>query len=265
MNIVITGASDGIGKAMAVEFAKRGARLGLVARRKEMLEALATELRAGGAAEVVIEVVDVTDHAAQRAAFERFEAHFAGGITHLVLNAGVSGRGDPWTDSWESAKHCFDVNLMAAVNAAEWMKPRMVKRGGGTIAGVSSIAAYRGLPDSGVYSSSKAALTAYLESLRVDLARYGVHIVTIAPGYIQTALTKKNRGAMPFLMDAGAAGRIFARAVLSGKRVSVAPWQYNFAIAAMKTMPVFVYDFLIGKFMKGVRGETPESRRASKT
>jgi hypothetical protein len=70
---------------------------------------------------------------------------------------------------------------------------------------------------------------------------------------------------MPFLMDAGEAGRIFARGVLRGKRVIVAPWQYVFAIAFMKTMPVFVYDFLIGKFMKGVRGETPESRRASKT
>ena len=99
-------------------FARRGARLGLVARRKEMLEALAAELRAAGAAEVLVEAVDVTNHAAQRAAFERFETHFAGGITHLILNAGISGRAEPWTDSWETVKQCLDVNLMAAVNAA---------------------------------------------------------------------------------------------------------------------------------------------------
>lgn len=261
-SVVITGASDGIGKAMAVEFAKQGARIGLIARRKELLEGLAGELRAHGSPEVLVEPLDVTDFPAQRAALDRFEKKF-GGITHLVLNAGISGRTVIRADSWEGVKACLDVNLMAALNAAEWMKPRMVERGFGTIAGVSSIAAYRGLPDSGVYSSSKAALTTYLESLRVDLARYGVRVLTIAPGYIRTALTSKNRGWMPFLMDAEDAGRIFARGVLAGKRVIVAPRPYAVAIFLMRIIPVWLFDFVIGKFMHGVRGDTPDSRRPS--
>jgi short-subunit dehydrogenase len=262
--IVITGASDGIGKAMAVEFARRGARLGLIARRKEMLEALATELRASGSPEVRLEAVDVTNFPAQRAALERFDTAF-GGITHLVLNAGIGARTNPRADTWDEVKGCLDVNLMASLNAAEWMKPRMVERRSGTIAGVSSVAAYRGLPDSGAYSTSKAALSTYLESLRVDLAGYGVRVLTIAPGYIRTALTKKNRGEMPFLMDVDRAGRIFARGVLAGKRVIVAPWQFKFVIGGMRLMPVWFYDILIGKFMHGVRGETPESRGPSKS
>jgi short-subunit dehydrogenase len=262
--IVITGASDGIGKAMAVEFARRGVRLGLIARRKELLESLAEKLRGLGAAEVLVEPVDVTDFDAQRSALDRIESRF-GEITHLVLNAGIGDRSDPWSDSWAGVKECLDVNLMAALNATEWMKPRMVRRGSGTIAGVSSVAAYRGLPDSGAYSTSKAALTTYLESLRVDVARFGVRVVTVAPGYVRTELTKKNRGAMPFLMDVDRAGRVFARGVLGGKRVVVAPWPYRVAIVFLRSLPVWLYDFLIGKFVKGVRGDTPESRRASRT
>jgi short-subunit dehydrogenase len=259
--IVITGASDGIGKSMAYEFAKQGARIGLVARRKELLESLAKELRSLGSPEVLVEAVDVTDFAAQRAALERFEVSF-GGITHLILNAGVGARTNPFKDMWDDVKKCLDVNLMAALNAAEWMKPKMVARKSGTIAGVSSIAAYRGLPDSGAYSTSKAALTTYLESLRVDTAKYGVRVLTIAPGYIRTELTKKNKGAMPFLMDVDQAGQVFARGVLAGKRVIVAPWQFKIAIGLMRIMPVWLYDFLIGKFMHGVRGDTPEDRKA---
>jgi short-subunit dehydrogenase len=262
--IVITGASDGIGKAMAVEFAKSGARLGLIARRKELLEGLATELCTLGSPEVLVEAVDVTNFPAQRLALERFEKAF-GGITHLVLNAGVSGRSDPRKDAWEGIKLTLDVNVMAALNAAEWMKPRMVERRSGTIAGVSSVAATRGLPDSGAYSASKAALTSYLESLRVDTARYGVRVLTVAPGFIRTALTAKNKGEMPFLMGADRAGQIFARGILAGEKFIVAPWQFKPIIYFLRRMPIWFYDFVVGKFMGGVRGETPENRGPSKT
>jgi short-subunit dehydrogenase len=261
--IVITGASDGIGKEMAIEFAKKGARLGLIARRKELLETLAIELRKLGSPDVRIEVLDVTDFPAQRAAFSRLEDGF-GEITHLVLNAGIGERAAPREDSWEAVKHCFDVNLLAAMNAAEWIKPRMVARGRGTIAGVSSIAAARGLPDSGAYSASKAGLTTYLESLRVDLAPYGVKVVTIAPGYIRTELTSRNRGSMPFLMEAPEAGRIFARAIVAGRKVVIAPRPYRFIIFLLRMMPVGIYDVLVRRFIQRVRGNTPESRAASK-
>lgn len=251
--VVITGASDGIGKAMAIAFAQKGARIGLIARRKELLDALAVELRKSGAAEVKVVAVDVTDFAAQRSALEQMERDFKG-ITHLVLNAGISGRTVAEEDSWSEMERCLTVNLMAALNAAEWMKPRMVARKGGTIAGVSSIAGVRGLPDSGAYSCSKAGLTNYLESLRVDLAPYGIDVVTIAPGYIRTVLTSTNRGAMPFLMDADEAGRIFAAGVLKGKKLVVAPWQYLWVMRVLNLMPNWIYDPLVSRFMKKVRG-----------
>ncbi len=261
--VVITGASDGIGKAMALEFARVGARLGLIARRGELLEALVPELRAAGAPDVQIAALDVTDFAAQRAALEGFESKF-GAISHLVLNAGISSRSRPWEDGWDDIRRCLDVNLMAALNAAEWVKPRMVARKRGTIVGVSSIAAVRGLPDSGAYSTSKAALSTYLESLRVDLDLFGIRVVTVAPGYIRTALTSKNRGKMPFLMDVNQAAKVFARGILKGRRTVVAPWPYAIVQAFLRAMPDFVYDGLIRYSVGKVRGDRPEDRRASK-
>lgn len=252
--VVITGASDGIGKAMALTFAKKGARLGLIARRKELLVTLSQELLALGAREVRVSALDVTDFTAQRAALEEFERSF-GGISHLVLNAGISGRSAPDEDCWDDIKRCLDVNVMAALNAAEWMKPRMAARRSGTIAGVSSVAATRGLPDSGAYSASKAALTTYLESLRLDLAPYGVRVVIIAPGFIRTALTADNSGDMPFLMDVVEAGRIFAEGILKGAKVVVAPWQYVWLIRALRILPNWLYDPLVTWFMTRVRGE----------
>ncbi len=250
--IVITGASEGIGKAMAEAFAEGGARIGLIARRKELLEKLEDELRALGARDVRIAALDVTDFQAQRAALQEFEQVF-NGITHLVLNAGISGRSHVEEDSWIEVKRCLDVNVMAALNAAEWMKPRMVARGSGTIAGVSSVAATRGLPESGAYSASKGALSNYLESLRVDLSPYGVRVVTIAPGFIRTALTGKNKGSMPFLMDVDRAGRIFARAVLKGESFSVAPWQFRWVIRLLKLLPNWLFDPMARLFMGSVR------------
>jgi short-subunit dehydrogenase len=251
-SVVITGASEGIGRAMAIEFARGGAKLGLIARRRELLEVLAAELRSLGAADVRIATLDVTDSSAQRTALERFEREL-GGITHFIANAGVSGRSRPERDTADEIRKCFEVNVLAAVDGIEWVKERMVARGSGTIAGVSSVAAIRGLPDSGGYSSSKAALSKYLESLRVDLASYGIRVVTIAPGYIDTTFTRKNRGRMPFLMPVEEAARIFVRGVLDGRRTVVAPWQYAWIIRALRFMPDAIYDRMIRRFVKRIR------------
>jgi short-subunit dehydrogenase len=253
LSVVITGASDGIGRALAVEFAKRGAKLGLLARRREVLGALAVELRAAGAHEVRVHALDVTDSSAQRAALAELDREF-GGITHFIANAGITGRSRAEQDTAAEIRKCFEVNFLAAVDGIEWVKERMVARGRGTIVGISSIAALRGLPDSGGYSSSKAALSTYLESLRVDLRSYGVRAVIIAPGYIDTAFTKRNRGWMPFLMSVEEAAGIFARGIIDGRRQVVAPWQYAWVGPLLRNLPDALYDFMIARFVKRIRG-----------
>lgn len=260
LRIIITGSSDGIGKTLARAFARRGAKLGLIARRKELLEELAKELKQLGSPQVEWAAVDVTDSAAQRAALEKIDATL-GGATHFIANAGVSGRSHPEKDSYAEAKKCLDVNVNAAIDGIEFMKAKMVARGTGFLIGVSSVAGTRGLPDSGVYSASKAALTVYLESLRVDVRPYGVKVLTIAPGFISTALTAQNKGKLPFIISAEKAGEIFARAVLREKRFIVAPWQFSFLIVLMRWMPDCLYDWIMGRVMGSFRG--PRQIRAS--
>jgi short-subunit dehydrogenase len=254
---VITGASEGIGRAMAIELAGRGAKLGLVARRRELLEAVAAECRAAGSPDARVAAVDVTDRAALRGALETLDREL-GGTTHFVANAGISGRSDPARDMSDDLRRCFEVNVLAAVDGLEWMKERMVSRGRGTLCAISSVAATRGLPDSGAYSASKAAISTYLESLRVDLAPFGIRVVTIAPGYVATSLTKKNRGAMPFLTTAERAARVFVEGLLTGRRFVVAPWQYAWIIRVLRILPGAVFDAVVGRFMRRVRG--PKAR-----
>jgi short-subunit dehydrogenase len=253
LSVVITGASDGIGRALAIEFAKCGARLGLIARRRELLEALAVEAHAAGASEVRVHALDVTDSPAQRAALADLDRDL-GGITHFVANAGITGRSHPERDAAAEIRKCFEVNVLAAIDGIEWVKERMVARRRGTIAGISSIAAVRGLPDSGGYSASKAALSTYLEGLRVDLRAYGVRSVIVEPGYIDTAFTKKNRGSMPFLMTVDEAARVFARGIVDGRRRVIAPWQYAWIGRLLRFVPDAIYDFLISRFVKRIRG-----------
>jgi short-subunit dehydrogenase len=252
-SVVITGGSEGIGRAMAIEFARAGAKIGLIARRLELLEALALELRKAGAAEVRIAALDVTDSSAQRAALETFEREF-GCITHFIANAGMTGRSRPERDTAGEIRRCFEVNVLAAVDGIEWVKERMVARGSGTIVGMSSVAAIRGLPDSGGYSASKAALSTYLEGLRVDLVTYGVRVVTIEPGYIATTFTKGNRGRMPFIMPVEQAASIFVRGIREGRRTVVAPWQYVWIARLLRFIPDGLYDRMILRFVKRIRG-----------
>jgi short-subunit dehydrogenase len=183
-----------------------------------------------------------------------------GAANYFVANAGIGDVSRPKTDDWERSKKLFNVNVMAACDGLEFMKAKMVARGTGTLSGVSSVAGTRGLPDSGAYCASKAALTTYLESMRVDLKRYGVRVCTIALGFIKTGLTAKNKGTMPFVMDAGPAGEIFVRKLIAGKKWIVAPWQYAWVIRLLRYMPIWFYDLVLAIAMGSIRGSRPENR-----
>lgn len=239
--IFLTGASSGIGEALAVALASRGAVLGLVARRQEMLKDLASRCeKAGGKAKVL--AADVTDAAAISEAANSFRKEF-GKIDILIANAGIGGNDDK-TRGYdpESVKKVVDINLLGAVNAIYAVVPDMIERGSGQLVAISSLAGFRGLPKSAAYSASKAGMTAFFESVRLDVANKGVSVTIIQPGFIRTPLTSGRANKMPFLMELDDAIPHFVNAIEKRKRFAAFPWQLATFVRAGKFMPAWLYD-----------------------
>ena len=239
--IFITGASSGIGMALAREFSREDIVLGLLARRKERLERLANDL----ATEVYVYVADVGDSLAMRSAAEAFIQSV--GIPDVVIaNAGVSS-GTLTSEAKDQVvfEQIMRTNLMGMVHTYQPFVEAMKMRGSGTLVGISSIAGFRGIPGSGAYSASKAAATAYLESLRVELSSSGVNVLTICPGYIKTPMTDVNSFYMPFLMDADRAARSIRKAIIKKKRFHVLPWQMSLVGFFLRLIPRYIYDLLM--------------------
>ncbi|MBU6154188.1 MAG: SDR family NAD(P)-dependent oxidoreductase [Bdellovibrionales bacterium] len=251
--IIITGASEGIGSAMALEFARRGYALGLISRRMELLQKVKKDGLALGASQIHLESVDVTDEIHFESALSSLDQKL-GGAEFFVANAGVTGRSSFDETAWPSAKKTLLVNAMAAIHGLEVMKVKMLARGRGTLVGVSSVAGSRGMPTGGAYSSSKAALTTHLETMRVDLKGMGISVVTIAPGFIDTSLTKKNKGKMPFLMQPEDAARIFATAIEKKKVWAIAPRPYFFLYPILQMLPRAWFDFILSRTYRSIRG-----------
>jgi len=147
----------------------------------------------------------------------------------------------------EKLRRVLDVNVtgMAATLAA--FAPAMREAGGGTLAGIASVASFRGIPGNGAYCASKAAARTWLESLRVELRGTGVSVVCVCPGYIDTPMTQVNRFRMPFILDADKGARLIARAIAAKRRVAVIPWQMAFISVLMRIMPDWLYDRLAAR------------------
>jgi short-subunit dehydrogenase len=238
--VVITGASSGIGAALAREYARRGAILGLIARRHVPLARLASEL----AVECAVYAADVRDRYAMRAASEDFRVRF-GGADIVIGSAGVSaGTLTERADDHPVFQEILDINVVGLFNTFQPFLPHMRKAASGTLVGIASVAGFRGLPGAGAYSASKAAAIAYLESLRVELRGSGVSVATICPGYIATPMTAGNPYPMPFMLQPGDAARRMARAIERRKRWTVIPWQMSLVGAALKAMPDGLYEYL---------------------
>jgi NADP-dependent 3-hydroxy acid dehydrogenase YdfG len=243
--IFLTGASSGIGEALAIELAKRGAILGLLARRPELLERVRCECeRTGGTALSI--VCDVTDHARIIAAANKLRKEF-GHIDILVANAGIGGN-DEETRGLDpvAVKRVIDINLLGAVNAIHAVLPEMLERGSGHLVGISSLAGSRGLPKSAAYSASKAGLNAYFESVRLDIQDKGVAVTIIQPGFIKTPLTAVRANKMPFLMDLEDAIPLIINAIEKKKKFASFPWQLSAIVGVGRLMPAWMYDRIAG-------------------
>jgi short-subunit dehydrogenase len=241
--VFITGASSGIGEALSAEYAKRGAVLGLVARRRERLEQLAASIQARS----YTYSADVRDAAALSAAACDFIAR-AGCPDVVIANAGVSAgtlTGAPEDNA--VFEEVLATNLTGMMHTFQpFIEPMRVRRRG-TLVGVASLAGFRGLPGASAYSASKAAVIAYLESLRVELRGSGISVVTICPGYIDTPMTRNNPYPMPFLMKPGLAARNMADAIAARRRFHVLPWQMALAGRLLRWLPRPLYDLAFAR------------------
>lgn len=252
--IFVTGASSGIGQALAWRYYQAGYSLALVARRTEDMRAWATRLQLdqsryqvyGADVAIVDSIVAAADMCLQRQ-----------GVPDVVIaNAGVSiGMDTAVRDDLEVLARTFAINNIGlAATFHAFIKP-MAQRGSGSLVGVGSVAGIRGLPGHGAYCASKAGVISYCESLRGELRHSGVQVITICPGYIDTPLTQKNRYAMPFLMQpAEFADRAF-NAIRAGATYRVIPWQMGWVATGLRLLPNWLFD-------KALSGR-PRKRRSS--
>jgi short-subunit dehydrogenase len=225
----ITGASSGIGAALASELLERGSSVAISARRKERLEEVS-----GGRMTVV--PLDVTDHDGVLAAADAVRAEL-GDIDIAVLNAGV------WTQTdvrhWDAAafRNQVEVNLLGASSGIAAVLPTMLERGSGTIVIVTSVAGYRGIPSSEAYGATKAALLNLAESLRADLAPAGITVQWVSPGFVKTELTESNSFPMPFIIEADQAARSIADGMESTRPEIVFPFRMAASMKLLDLLP----------------------------
>ena len=237
--VFLTGASSGLGEALASHYAKEGATLGLCARRQAELDRVASAL---APATVATYALDVRDADATIAAGRDFIARH--GVPDIVIaNAGVS-RGTLAEHAEDLAvfRDVLETNVLGIVHTFHPFLAPMREAGRGALVGVASLAGFRGLPGSAAYSASKAAAIALLESLRVELRGSGVAVVTIAPGYVATPMTERNPYRMPFLMAPDRAAASIARAIARRKRFHVLPWPMAIVGRLFRVLPRPIYD-----------------------
>jgi short-subunit dehydrogenase len=241
--VFITGASSGIGEALARYYARSSKVIGLAARRKAQLDTLAGSLQV----ECATYALDVSDAEATVRAAGDFVQRF-GAPDLVIANAGVSvgTHGDDPADM-AKLRRVLDVNVVGLAATLAAFAPSMRAARAGTLCGIASVAGFRGLPGAGAYSSSKAAAISWLEALRVELRGSGVAVVTICPGYIDTPMTQVNRYRMPFLLPADEAARRIARAIEAKRRFAVIPWQMAIVGRIMRLLPGAVYDRLTAR------------------
>jgi len=248
--VFITGASSGIGRVLAIAYAKQDAVLGLVARRQQNLQQLRASLP--NPERHRLYVLDVTDHAALASAAADFMAA-CGGVDVVIANAGISqGTLTQYAEDLAIFERIVAINLLAMVATftpfVAALKAR-VQDGKRTcrLVGIASMAGIRGVPGAQAYSASKAAVISYCEALRIEVKPVGIKVVTLVPGYIDTPMTRENAYPMPFLMDVDEFAAKAIAHIDAGTAYRVIPWQMGVVAKVLRLLPNWIYDFLFSK------------------
>ncbi len=242
--VLITGASSGIGRSLALEYARGGAHVALVARRKELLDELGREVAKSGGTALSL-VADVTKQDTLFLAVDKAIAEF-GSLDMVIANAGVGGKRRAPDITWDYAEGMIGANVTGAIATLTAAIPHMVARRAGHLVGVSSLAGIRGLPEHAMYSASKAALSTFLQSIRIDLKADHVSVTDVQPGFVTTAMTAKNNFHMPFIWSPEKAAGVIAARLERSPAVIAFPWPLVAALRVARMLPSTVYERLVG-------------------
>jgi len=243
--ILITGASTGIGKELAKMLAKEKYSLALIARRGELLDELAGQIKTNNQ-NIKTYVCDVAKPNEVKKVFKEIREHFIK-VDLAILNAGVGSKSNAEEYTFENAKKTFDINVLGIVNCVENLLPDFINRKDGMIVGVSSLADSRGWQGSGFYCASKAAATILLENLRIELQPFNVKVITVKPGFVETPMTAKNKFPMPFLMSAEKAAKIIIAGIKKEKRIIQFPLPTVLGAKLMRIVPDFLFEYISRK------------------
>ncbi|MGH2575645.1 MAG: SDR family NAD(P)-dependent oxidoreductase [Ignavibacteria bacterium] len=244
-NILITGASQGIGKALAFEYAEIGCNLALLSRNESALKEVFEKINSSGG-KCYYKKCDVSNYDDVRKGID-YSLKELGSIDIAVLNSGISER--IWMDEFKSSEFIkvFEVNTFGIARCLEFLIPLMKAQGYGIIAGITSLADVRGFPGSAPYCSSKSAASTLLESARVELKKYDIKVITVRPGFVKTAMTDKNEFKMPFLMGVDKAAKIIRKGIEKEKSVVQFPFPLVMLTRVLKFLPNWVYDWGINR------------------
>ncbi|MEP0862376.1 MAG: SDR family NAD(P)-dependent oxidoreductase [Ignavibacterium sp.] len=242
--VLITGASSGIGEAVAQKFADEGALLALAARRKDLIDKIAQQLEVK--TRVAAYKCDVTNPDEVRNVYRQIKIDF-GKVDIAFLNSGVSFRSGIKEFDSVKAKQTLDTNVMGLINFIEVLLPDFMSEKNGVIVGVSSLADSRGFPKSGFYCASKAAASIFLESLRIELKPYNVKVITVRPGFVKTPMTDKNEFFMPLLMEPEKAADIIVKGIKKEKSRIQFPLAISLAVRLLRIIPDSLFEYLASR------------------
>lgn len=259
LRALVTGATSGLGREVAVQLGGRGAKVAITGRRESALRETGARVReAGGECLELVGSVAVAEDVRRHYAAVRERW---GGLDWAILNAGISENVNGVEFDAALCRGVFETNVFGVANWLEATLPDMLASGRGVIAGIASLAAFRGIPGHGAYSASKAAVVNLLESVRIDLKGTGVRVVTVCPGYVKSEMTSRNDPKdMAFLMETVDGARAVLDGIESGRRVAHFPWQLSYPVLyVLPNVPDALYEWAAWK-ARPRRKKPPQGR-----